>query len=118
MNDSMGNLGPVAQWLRARGHELRARIAAMRANQCGEHYLSSLDIRGHVMQRNDQVMDEISARAECELFRVKEALRRIQAGTYGVCTTCGSPIGSKRLCAIPYAERCSDCSATSPLSVN
>jgi RNA polymerase-binding transcription factor DksA len=115
MNHSTANLEPVARWLRTRSHQLRVRIAAMRADQCSEYCVLSLDPGGRAVQLNDEVLDEISARAECQLLRVKEALGRIQAGTYGVCTTCGSPIGLKRLRAIPYAERCSDCSATPPL---
>lgn len=43
------------------------------------------------------------------LERVNLALERVEAGTYGVCDTCGEPIGSDRLKALPYADMCIDC---------
>lgn len=38
-----------------------------------------------------------------------EALARIDAGTYGICTSCGSPIAVERLEARPSAALCIDC---------
>jgi DnaK suppressor protein len=43
------------------------------------------------------------------LAAIDAALGRIDAGTYGTCTTCGNPIGDDRLKAIPYATQCIDC---------
>ena len=37
------------------------------------------------------------------------ALERIDAGTYGVCEACGSPIGKRRLQAFPRATLCLAC---------
>ncbi|NLM46925.1 MAG: conjugal transfer protein TraR [Firmicutes bacterium] len=43
------------------------------------------------------------------LQRVEEALRKIAAGTYGICERCGRQIPEERLDAVPYAEYCLDC---------
>ena len=43
------------------------------------------------------------------LAAIDAALERIEAGTYGLCQTCGKPIGDDRLQAIPYATQCIDC---------
>ena len=43
------------------------------------------------------------------LGAIDAALERIDAGTYGICTTCDKPIGDERLEAIPYATQCIDC---------
>jgi RNA polymerase-binding protein DksA len=43
------------------------------------------------------------------LGAIDAALERIDADTYGICTTCGRPIGDERLEAIPYATQCIDC---------
>ena len=43
------------------------------------------------------------------LAAIDAALQRIEAGTYGMCQTCGKPIGDDRLEAIPYATQCIDC---------
>ena len=47
-----------------------------------------------------------------ELLDLDAALRRMQAGTYGVCTDCGEPIPLSRLDAYPTAKRCRPCQET------
>jgi len=39
----------------------------------------------------------------------ERALSRIDAGTYGVCESCGQPIGKARLMAFPRAHLCVTC---------
>lgn len=41
--------------------------------------------------------------------RVREALARVDAGTYGRCVDCGATLPDERLEARPEAERCVDC---------
>src|SRR5881397_2678486 len=41
--------------------------------------------------------------------RVREALARLDAGTYGRCVECGNALPDERLEARPEAERCVDC---------
>lgn len=43
------------------------------------------------------------------LYLVDEAIKRIEDGSYGVCSLCGKPIAKKRLNALPYAEACINC---------
>jgi RNA polymerase-binding transcription factor DksA len=43
----------------------------------------------------DQVLDEVA-----------EARRRLEAGTYGICQTCGGRIPAARLAAVPAARFC------------
>ena len=103
----------IANWLRTRGAELSARLQAVRADQARSRAPLSLDSADRATEReNDDVVDAIGMRAESELFLIKEALARIEAGTFGRCVTCGSPITEARLRAIPYATRCSECATT------
>jgi DnaK suppressor protein len=44
-----------------------------------------------------------------ELGRIDGALGRASAGTYGLCTRCGTKIAAQRLRTIPSAEMCLDC---------
>jgi len=44
-----------------------------------------------------------------QLERVREALGRLDAGTYGRCVECGRELSDERLEARPEAERCVDC---------
>jgi len=43
------------------------------------------------------------------LAQNEQALARIDAGTYGVCESCGQPIGKARLQAFPRATLCVSC---------
>lgn len=40
---------------------------------------------------------------------VVRALRRLDDGTYGICTSCDEPIEPARLAALPEAAECVDC---------
>lgn len=44
-----------------------------------------------------------------QLRLVEEALERLEAGDYGVCSACGEPISARRLQAIPWARYCIHC---------
>lgn len=46
---------------------------------------------------------------EEQLDETREALQRIEEGTYGQCTNCGNLIMPERLEALPSAELCIDC---------
>jgi DnaK suppressor protein len=48
-------------------------------------------------------------RSRADLQRVENALRRVDAGTYGVCESCGHAIAPERLDAIPWVPLCIDC---------
>lgn len=45
------------------------------------------------------------------LTELNEAIDRIEEGSYGICTMCGSEINEARLEAIPYARLCLECKA-------
>jgi DnaK suppressor protein len=41
--------------------------------------------------------------------KIKQALERIDGGTYGICESCGEDISIKRLKARPVTTQCIDC---------
>ena len=43
------------------------------------------------------------------LLRIEEAITRIDAGTYGICSNCSREIRAGRLRAMPWARYCIDC---------
>ncbi|MDA8381191.1 MAG: TraR/DksA C4-type zinc finger protein [Actinomycetota bacterium] len=53
-------------------------------------------------ERDLSILEQI----EGELDGVDEALRRIEAGTYGICEACGRPIEDARLAVLPAARFC------------
>jgi DnaK suppressor protein len=50
-------------------------------------------------------------RLEESLSEVEHALQKYEAGTYGLCDSCGQPIEQGRLEAIPQASLCLRCKA-------
>jgi len=54
----------------------------------------------------DYTLEENS---EHVLADIDAALKRIEEGTYGICTNCGKPIAVERLEALPWATLCIDC---------
>jgi DnaK suppressor protein len=51
----------------------------------------------------------LTQNAQDLLGQGERALARIDAGTYGVCESCGNPIGKARLLAFPRATLCMEC---------
>ncbi|HZC29947.1 MAG TPA: TraR/DksA C4-type zinc finger protein [Gaiellaceae bacterium] len=54
----------------------------------------------------DYTLEENSIRM---LTQIDAALKRIDDGTYGICTNCGREIPRERLEAYPWASLCIDC---------
>jgi RNA polymerase-binding protein DksA len=46
------------------------------------------------------------------LAEIDAALERLDAGTYGTCTSCRKPVAPERLEALPWTALCIDCSRT------
>ena len=69
------------------------------------------DDQADVGNANFEREHEISlARKSAEVLRQSErALERMNDGTYGVCESCGDPIGKLRLQAFPRATLCMTC---------
>ncbi|GIW87265.1 MAG: hypothetical protein KatS3mg108_1589 [Isosphaeraceae bacterium] len=51
-----------------------------------------------LIESEEETLEEIGA-----------ALRRLDAGTYGICEDCGQPIARPRLQALPYTRYCIEC---------
>ncbi len=66
-----------------------------------------------VETENDQVLDALGNAARTEVEKIKQAISRIDAGTYGVCLNCGEPIKRERLSVLPYANYCIRCAQAS-----
>lgn len=64
----------------------------------------------HASEMLDREVDEsLEVNAEEIVREIDAALVRIDAGTYGVCGSCGKPIPEERLDAVPYAVLCVPC---------
>ena len=56
-----------------------------------------------------ETAQSLSNHAKSMLTQIDDAVRRIDSGSYGTCESCGKPIESARLEALPHATLCMDC---------
>lgn len=56
----------------------------------------------------DFAMEQLQ-KAEQSVYRIDEAIKRIDAGTYGICDNCSKKIPKGRLEALPYVNTCVKC---------
>ncbi len=91
--------------------ERRDRILArttLRKRQVSEQ----LDSREIEVEENSAELQDVVRAAEIDaveqrmIHALGDALDRIDAGTYGTCVVCGSPIETERLTALPEAQTC------------
>lgn len=70
-----------------------------------------------VVDLNDQASMEVEKNYELRIrdrerrliLKMKEAISRIDNGTFGICDDCGEEISEKRLMARPVTTQCIDC---------
>lgn len=106
-----------AQVARARLEELLGELDAsaavvQRGAAEAEGELNTLD--QHPADSASNLVDADREEATLEIVlaqqeRVREALARLDAGTYGQCVDCGRQLPDERLEARPEAARCVDC---------
>lgn len=122
-NDPAAPLSPVPaalltllqRRLRARAAELQAEVDEHRghlvepAAQTSNAFIAGSE--GAVADADDERELTLWQRALRELAEVRQALARIDAGSYGRCTRCGDAIALARLDARPEAALCLPCQA-------
>ncbi len=62
-----------------------------------------------VERENDEVIEGLRDETEIELRQVRQALKRIKTGEYGICVSCGDRINPQRLDIMPYTTLCINC---------
>jgi DnaK suppressor protein len=69
--------------------------------------------QGETEQATSDTSRAVAAMLEAGTLEALEeiafALARIDDGSYGLCTTCGVPIGAERLQAMPHTRHCVSC---------
>ncbi|GAA3759192.1 DnaK suppressor protein [Spinactinospora alkalitolerans] len=107
-------LAEVRQGLESEVARLRADIAAAES-ELAERLSDSVDgagddpadIGAKAYQREHDLVLAYNVRDL--LAQNERAIERMDAGTYGVCESCGRPIGKARLQAFPRATQCVQC---------
>lgn len=87
--------------------ELSARLERITANLRRGYHADSKE-RAKELE-DSEVVDALGNEAREELAKISAAIRRMDAGEYGICNECGAEIDNGRLLAHPYARKCIDC---------
>jgi|APDOM4702015118_1054815.scaffolds.fasta_scaffold00153_3 RNA polymerase-binding protein DksA len=90
--------------------ELLMRAAKVRADITRSSGPLDKDFAEQVVQmENDAVLAGIGEATKQELAQINRALVQLDQGTYGHCSSCGEPIGARRLQVLPYSDLCISC---------
>lgn len=100
----------VREALNARREELQARQD--RVSKHTRHREAPLpqDFAEQAVElENVETLVALDRELEQELKKIDQVLKRLEAGEYLDCATCGDPIGEERLKALPTSMLCIDC---------
>ena len=80
------------------------------SDETGEDAVYDNHLADTATETYDRELDyTLEENSEHVLAEIDGALKRIEEGTYGVCSNCGKPIPEARLEALPWATLCIDC---------
>jgi len=85
--------------------EARESMGELTAGQ--ENYADMTDAASAEIDRN--FLLRIKDRERKLILKIREALERIDDGTFGICEVCGEPINEERLKARPVTTQCIEC---------
>jgi len=85
--------------------DLAALFAASRDSNADDEH----DPEGATVGFERAQLTALLAAARERAAELDDALRRLDAGTYGACERCGRPIAADRLAARPFARHCMAC---------
>lgn len=86
-------------------HEAGATIGDLTDDK--EHLADDIDLAS--MESNRDFQLRIRDRERTLIHKIREGIKRIDDGEYGLCVNCGSEISERRLIARPVATHCIDC---------
>ena len=80
------------------------------SDETGEDAVYDNHLADTATETYDRELDyTLEENSEHVLAEIDSALGRIEDGTYGICTNCGTPIPEERLEARPWATLCIGC---------
>jgi DnaK suppressor protein len=93
--------------LHAELDQTQAQIVAQLGDSAAEAGDDEADTSSKLFEREQQLA--LSSNTRDLLEQIEHALARLVSGTYGVCESCGKPVGKARLQAFPRATLCVAC---------
>ena len=92
-----------------RKDELSRRLVKIDAELDQPH--STMFAEAAIEREGDEALEDLGAAGLLEIRMIEAALDRIEAGTYGICVSCGDEISEERLNVLPATPKCRDCAA-------
>ena len=100
----------IRDYLEANQQEL---LNIIQSNQSAERKTSESNFSNEIDMASDlegrEMMFQLTSRDRNELKKIREAIYKIDHGTYGICESCLKKISSKRLKILPLSNLCIDC---------
>lgn len=109
MDKQRGLLAQLREQAEARAKHLAAELNDLVAARRGESDDDEHDPEGVTLSSEWSRLTALLDAARTDAAQAADAITRYDAGTYGVCVSCGKPIAAGRLEARPFADRCIAC---------
>ena len=101
--------------LNQRIQELRSEAGKTVDDMDGDETFPDPTDRASAESNRDSVL-RIRDRERKLIFKIEEALRRLDDGEYGICEECGEKIGIERLKARPVTTLCIECKSSQEIA--
>jgi RNA polymerase-binding transcription factor DksA len=105
----MPDLNLIRHRLTDKLRELNAKVARIEEEQ-GQPLDDDFKEQA-VAREDDEALDAVEQSTLAQVALTQQALARLDAGTYGLCTNCGKVIAAARLEALPAAAQCIRCAS-------
>ncbi|AMK23000.1 MULTISPECIES: TraR/DksA family transcriptional regulator [Sphingomonadaceae] len=106
----MPDLNLIRYRLTDKLRELNAKVARIEEEQ-GQPLDDDFEEQA-VAREDDEALDAVEQSTLAHIALTQQALARLDAGTYGLCTNCGKVIAAARLEALPAAAQCIRCASS------
>jgi RNA polymerase-binding transcription factor DksA len=104
------NTAKTGKDLRVQLARLEARLARIEAHQHNADREISTDWDDRAIElQNDEVVEALLPHTRREIFAIRRALARIDAGDEVACEGCGEAIPPRRLALVPDTRFCASC---------
>lgn len=103
-------LAIVREELLQRRQRILAKVGALHGDVHARSEPLSADSGEQAIElENLDVLFELDHVSRLELNQINDAIERLDNGQYGICSSCGKKIDTRRLQALPYADTCIHC---------
>lgn len=112
-NDWRALLADERDYAQSRADELRGSLDALVHKRRSESDDDEHDPEGDSLSTQWSMLTGLLESADAQLREIDDAVKRLDAGTFGICVSCGTPIPEGQLMARPFRALCVECARRS-----